>query len=126
MSEAAHWDISIDQGADFSVQLYWTDGASNPFTVLHPMRMDIRAETGQVLYTLTSGTEDEDNPDIRYNSDSGLIQLSIPAFATNMFPTGSYSYDLFVTYADPRTSKTYRKRLIYGSVYVYGKVTADD
>lgn len=126
MSEASNWDMSIDQGADFSAQFYWTDAAGNPFTVLHPIRMDIRAETGQVIHSMASLDDDDlEDPDINFNSDSGLIQLVIPASATSSFPAGRYQYDMFVGYSDGSSGIARRKRLLHGSVYVYGSVTRD-
>lgn len=127
MSESAVVPLAIDQGADYSVQIYWTDAGNNPFTVLHPMRMDIRASTGQLIYSLTSDSPNtEEQPNILYNSDSGLIQLTIPSSATAGFASGEYSYDLFVTYSDEAVGQARSHRLIRGSVYVYGRVTRDD
>lgn len=124
MSESPVLNIAIDQGADFNAQIYWTDAGNNPFTVLHPMRMDIKSDTGQVVHSLSSGLpEDEGESGILYNSDSGLIQLNIPAAATSLFAAGIYAYDLFVTYSDEAASRTAQKRLIRGNIYVYGRVT---
>jgi hypothetical protein len=123
MSQAVNVDLDIDQGADFGVQVYWTDAGGNAFTVLPPMRMDLKAITGQIVHSLlveagavTSG--------ISYNSRSGLIQLTIDAAVTNTFPAGQYSYDLFITYQDNKVTKSTRlHRLLYGNVNVFGRVT---
>lgn len=126
MSTAALVDLVMDQGADFGVQIYWTDAESNPFVVLSPMRMEIKAPTGTIIYTLQ--TDDEAPLDatktILYNSDSGLIQLAIPAADTDLFPAGIYAYDLFVTYQDNVvTNATRLRRLIGGNVIVNGRTT---
>jgi hypothetical protein len=127
MSTAAQVDLTLDQGSDFGVQIYWVDGDRNPFTVLSPMRMEIKSDLGQVMYTLES---DDDQPDptlqtILYNSESGLIQLQIPASATAAFPPGLYSYDLWVTYQDNAVTNATRLRpLIRGNIYVNGRVTS--
>ena len=126
MSTAALVDLDIDQGADFGVQIYWTDAESNPFTVLSPMRMQIKSYVGTVIYTLQ--TDDEAPLDatktILYNSDSGLIQLAIPAADTALFPTGIHAYDLFVTYQDNEvTNATRLRKLLSGSVNVFGRTT---
>lgn len=124
MSEAANVDLSVDQGTDFGIQVYWTDGANRPFAVLPPMRMDIKAETGQVIHSLMTGTNEEDASNILYNTESGLIQLSISSEMTSTFPAGSYDYDLFVTYQDSRVTNTTRlTRLLFGRVYVYRRIT---
>lgn len=118
-------DLIIDRGEDWSVQLYWTDYGSNPFTVLSPIRMEIRANTGQVLATLTPKVNDDDYPYIIYNSESGLIQLQIPSEETDAMPPGIHRYDLFVTYDDQgyEPEGTKLTRLIYGSVTVRERVT---
>lgn len=125
MSTSAIIDLEIDQGADFGVQIYWTSMDQTPFTVLAPMRMEIRDDVGNTLYTLAttdgaaSGTQT-----ILYNSSTGLIQLIIPAADTSTFPAGRYNYDLFVTYQDNAvTNATRLQRLQRGSVYVNKRIT---
>lgn len=126
MSTAGEVDLVLDQGADFGIQIYWTDAESNPFTVLSPMRMDVKNDVGGIVTTLQ--TDDEAPVDavvtILYNSDSGLIQLNLPASVTSTMPTGTYRYDLFVTYQDnAQTNTTRLKRLIEGNLTVQGRVT---
>lgn len=126
MTNAAYADLVIDQGADFAVQMYWTDFNNNPFTVLSPMRMDIKASTGQIVATLNTNDDanDLETPSIVYNSDSGLIQLQLPPNTTSTIAPGDYSYDLFVTYQDNlTTSSTRLAKLLYGRVFVNGRVT---
>ena len=126
MSSSALVDLDIDQGADFGVQLYWTSMDQQPFTVLAPMRMEIRDNVGNTLYTLTTtdGASSGPGQTILYNSSTGLIQLMIPAADTNNFAPGVYNYDLFVTYQDNDvTNATRLQRLIRGSVFVNKRVT---
>lgn len=125
MSTSALVDLEIDQGADYGVQLYWTSMDQQPFTVLAPMRMEIRDDVGNTMYTLaTSDGTSTGTQTILYNSSSGLIQLMIPAVDTSGFPSGVYQYDLFVTYQDNDvTNATRIQRLIRGSVYVNKRVT---
>lgn len=120
MSNSAPVDLDIDQGADFGVQIYWTSMDQQPFTVLAPMRMEIRDDVGNTMYTLAtndgsvSGTQT-----ILYNSETGLVQLMIPSADTATFPPGRYNYDLFVTYQDNAvTNATRIYRLLSGNVYV--------
>lgn len=125
MSTSALVDLEIDQGADYGVQLYWTSMDQQPFTVLSPMRMEIRDDVGNTMYTLaTSDGTSTGAQTILYNSGSGLIQLMIPAADTSNFPSGVYQYDLFVTYQDNDvTNATRLQRLIRGNVYVNKRVT---
>lgn len=125
MSNAAPVDIDIDQGADFGVQIYWTSMDQQPFTVLAPMRMEIRDAVGNTLYTLATNDGDTTaTTTILYSSDTGLIQLMIPAADTTNFPAGVYSYDLFVTYQDNAvTNATRLARLLRGNVYVDRRTT---
>lgn len=125
MSESAYVDLAIDQGADYSLQIYWTDAGNNPFTVLHPMRMDIRSKQGAVIHSLTTANSGDDEPDISYNGDSGLIQLTVRAQDTATFPPGIYDYDLFVSHQDDSVGEVRLKRLIHGNVMVYGRVTKE-
>jgi len=126
MTNAAYADLVIDQGADFAVQLYWTDYNNNPFTVLSPMRMDMKAATGQIVATLNTNDDanDLETPSIVYNSDSGLIQLQLPPSVTSTIAPGDYSYDLFVTYQDQLSNSSTRlAKILYGRVFVNGRVT---
>jgi hypothetical protein len=125
MSSSALIDLDIDQGADFGIQLYWTTMDQEPFVVLAPMRMEIRDDVGSTLYTLaTSDGAAAGTQTILYNSDTGLIQLMIPASDTSNFPPGRYNYDLFVTYQDNDiTNATRLHKLARGSVYVDGRFT---
>ena len=126
MSESVVVNLSVDQGADFALQAYWTDAGNNPFTVLHPMRMDIRASTGQLIHSMSSASDPDEQPDILYNSDSGLIQLVIPASVTSVMGSGEYAYDLFISYQDEATAQVFTKKLMRGTIYVYGRVTKDE
>lgn len=125
MSTAGIVDIDIDQGADFGCQFYWTTMDQTPYTVLAPMRMEIRDDVGNTLYTLaTADGSTTSTQTILYNSDTGLIQLMIPAADTATFPAGRYNYDLFVTYQDNAvTNATRLKRLVKGNVYVDKRYT---
>ena len=116
--------LELTQGEDFGAQIYWTSLDQEPFTVMAPMRMEIRDAMGNTLYTLATSDAGTENPTILYNSGSGLIQLMMSAVDTKNFPVGMYEYDLFVTYQDNAiTNATRLKRLIGGPVYVKKRVT---
>lgn len=136
MSDAAYADISIDQGADFAMQIYWADSAGEPYQVIHPIRMQARSLTGQVVLDLQSVGDDEPEgtvPEITYSTASGIIQLALPAERTAELTPGKYAYDMFVTYSasvydlnNGTELQTERRfRLVYGSLYVEGRVTKD-
>lgn len=116
-------DMQLVQGADYGVQMYWTSPDQVPFTVLSPMRMEIKDSVGNVIHTLsTDGSDGE--PGILYNSESGLIQLRIPAEVTATLPPGRFDTDLFVTYQDNKvTNATRVTRLIRANVYVEKRIT---
>lgn len=116
-------DLEIVRGADYAVQMYWTSPDQQPFTVLSPMRMEIKDSVGNVLHTLATN-EDGLGGGITYNSSTGLIQLEISAVDTKTFVPGQYEYDLFVTYQDNAvTNATRIARLIRGNVFVERNVT---
>lgn len=127
MSVASNVDFIIDKGTDWFVEMYWTDYANQPYTVLAPMRMEIRANTGQVVAELFShGPETPEGEDVTilHNSESGLIQLQLSAAATDKIGAGIYDYDLFVTYSDKTSENSTRLgKLVYGKVHVRGRVT---
>jgi hypothetical protein len=126
MSVAANVDLVIDQASDFVVQMYWTDYNSVPFSVVSPMRMQIRAQTGQLaaeLVYLDTPLAGEQQT-IIFDASSGLIQLQLTSDKTNLIPPGIYDYDLFVTYQDKFSSQSVRQiKLLFGTVEVRGKVT---
>lgn len=123
---AAHVDLVIDQGEDWSCQIYWTDFYNNPHKLAHPLRMEIRSSLGQTIHTLNS---DEDFPagsiePIAWSNETGWIQLHIPEESTKTFPPGIYSYDLFVSVNDGAVYAGHQQvRLIYGSMTVNARVT---
>jgi hypothetical protein len=129
MSTAAQLDLVVDQGADWATQIYWTTGENIAYTVLAPMRMEVRDDYGGVpvvLYTNDTSedeTADPDNQSILFNSESGLIQLQMRAAQTNLLGPGHYSYDLFVSYKDLTTGFVRLRRLLAGSVIVNRRVT---
>lgn len=126
MSTAANVDLVCDQGADFGIQVYWTDPANNGYTVLSPMRMDIVSDVGTVVYSFITNDQMSQGvtPNILYNQSTGLIQLTMSASETNTIQPGSYSYDLFVTYQDNTVTMSTRvHRLLYGSFTVQRRTT---
>lgn len=121
---SASYPLIIDQGADWAVQIQWSSPSNMPYTVLAPMRMEIRGAGGSLLYALHTDDEGATEFDsIDYNSENGLIQLQLDSATTTTFPAGTYVYDLFVSYSD--TDRVRTIRLINGTVQVNGRITQD-
>lgn len=138
MSDAAYADLALDQGADFTLQIAWADAGNSPYQVVHPIRMQARAATGQVvldLYSYEEGAEIPEGvtPTITYSSNSGIIQVNAPNTATVQIPAGVYYYDLFVTYlasvydmtSGTESTTEKRMKLMQGRIEVEGRVTLD-
>lgn len=117
---AGSCDFLIEQGADWAVQVFWTnDQTGDPVPATGPMMMDIVSDkTGQRLIRLDDGSNGGiDTGGAPY----GIIQLSIDDAMTQMFAPGMYHYDLFVYSAGPPLQ---RVRLLTGRVSVASQVTA--
>lgn len=133
MSDTARVDITINQGADFAMQMYWTDNNDIPFRVVHPIRMEVRDSVSRIILTFVSGTEEGELEDhsLTFNTELGLIQITANADATDALTPGVYFYDLFATYEDRVTtqdsevpmSTVRRMKVIEGTVQVNGRIT---
>lgn len=133
MSIAGRADITLDAGSDFSLELYWTDYASEAIYVTSPIRMEVRGPEGNLVLEFYSDPQGPDltNSGITYNSERGLIQLFKSGDQTKTITPGTYFYDLFVTYMDDYTdpvtglptSTPRLAKLMYGTFNVIGKVT---
>jgi len=117
-------DLVMDQGEDWSVQIFWTDMYNNAIEVADPMRMDIKNDAGQVIYALQYGSLEGSVAVIDYAGPTGFIQLQIPSAITRDLVPGNYFYDLFVTMPDIDSDIPFKlTRLIYGNLVVQAKVT---
>lgn len=118
--------LVIDQGEDWTAQIVWTDDYDEPMPVIHPCRMAIREASGRTMAELYTDPDipDGDIPSISLSTETGLIQLHIPAEQTSYIPPGAYHYDLFVTLDSGGTPvTTQQRRLLYGPVTVNKRVT---
>jgi hypothetical protein len=116
-------DLVIEQGADWALQIFWTNEATGaPIKAQGPMDMDIiNPRTGQRLIRLDDGGTTGGNGGISSGgSGSGVIQLGIDDAATTLFAPGQYRYDLFVYSSGPPLQ---RMRLLAGGVSVVAQVT---
>ena len=117
--------LEIDQGEDWTTDLVFTDDYSEPLAVVHPCRMDIKAGTGSLLYTLETNPDlpDGEIPTINLSTEIGLLQLHIEDSVTALFPPGEYLYDLFITVDDGSTAGPQRLRPLYGQCLIGKRVT---
>lgn len=129
MTNAGIVDLTIDQGTDWAVQIYWTDQYSVPFRVSPPIRMQVRDDLNQIVL------ERKFDPDlaggmaqgILYNSATGLIQIMVTAAESENLKIGIYHYDLFASYLDVSalTAVERRAKLVTGRFIIEGRVTRD-
>lgn len=113
-------DFTIEQGADWAVQIYWVNEQTGDAIMAQgPMEMDIvQPVTGQRLIRLDDGSNGGiDTGGAPY----GIIQLSIDRDTTQAFAAGNYIYDLFVFSVGPPLQ---RVRLLQGNVTVAPEVTS--
>lgn len=119
--------LVIDQGEDWTAQIVWTDSQDEPLPVIHPCRMDIKGLGGQILAQLYTDPDlpEGELPTISLSTETGLMQLHIPAEQTVAMAAGMYQYDLFCTLdAGDGPVATQVSRLLYGPVTVNKRVTA--
>jgi hypothetical protein len=111
-------DLIIDTGADWAVQLSWTDSSGNPIVFSNPS-MDIRQElspSGNLIARLdTSGNLDGL---ITIVSD-GTILLEMNSAVTRNLLTGHGFWDLFVVVNNSRI------KLAFGTVSITPHVTVN-
>lgn len=95
MSTVVSVDQSIDQGSDFTSDLYrWIDVNGNPVNLVGAAaRMKVRPspdEVSTILISLTLGSG------ITFNTITGDVSFSVTAAQSLAVPPGAYFYDLFV------------------------------
>jgi len=133
VSESAYADLVVDQGTDFAVQMMWTDQLNEPYRIVHPSRMQVRAVTGQLLLDMPtlSGSDPSAAAHLVYNTEGGVLQVVIPSAATDKLPVGKHYYDVLVSYeattqgfgAQAQTKAVRVAKLLYGTFTVQGRVT---
>lgn len=128
MTNAGLVDLVLDQGTDWIVQLYWTDQYAVPFSVVPPIRMQVRDQLGQVVLErkFDTTTDGFGVQTILYNSATGLIQVLCSAEESADIAPGVYHYDLFSGYSDNTAEGGYRvSKIIQGRFIVEGRITRD-
>jgi hypothetical protein len=106
------YDITIDAGGDYDVQLLWKDDLNNP--------INLTGYSGgmKIKETLGSSTVIDCSSYITTNGANGTIDISIPASITSTmsFSVGIYDLEVYST-----LGKTYK--LLRGKVFVNKEVT---
>lgn len=118
--------IDVEQGADWTADVIWTDMFDEPVNVIHPCRMDVKSAAGQTVLTLETDPDipEGEIPSMNLSADIGLIQFHLAKEQTLALLPGTYLYDLFVTCDDDNEySGTQVTRLMYGQFNVYKTLT---
>lgn len=107
---AGKYDIKIDQGSDFSLQLtVQEDGSAKDltgFSARAQMRPTVDSSTLTATFTCTIT-----------NASNGILTMALPYTTTDDLDVGQYAYDL-----ELYTGST-SQRLIQGVATVTGEVT---
>lgn len=113
---AAKLNLLIEQGANFSQRLIWTDSDQNPIDLTgYTARMQIRekVESDTVLLELTT-----ENGRIILNQEPGTIDLEINSLDSESLPAGKAVYDLELI-----SSTNFVTRLLKGGIDIDPEVT---
>ena len=109
---AATYDLVIDQGSDFAIDLTITEGGTAKNLTGYSGRAQIRtthaAASATASFTVTI-----------VNAANGTMKLELQASTTTALAAGRYVYDLEIHTANDATVK----RLIQGSVTINQQVT---
>lgn len=114
---AANYNLTIEQGATWSLPITWTDQNNNPINLTnYTASMQIRSAIGGTVFASLNTT----NGYVSLGGTAGTITLTLPPSVTsNMPPTTGGVYDLFLS-----TSGGTVTRLLTGTVTVVAAVTS--
>jgi len=107
---AGTYNITIDQGSDFSLQLTIQEGGSAKNLSGFSVR-------GQIRPTIDSSTLTASFTGTVTNASSGICTVSLPYTTTDDISAGTYQYDIEL-YTDSTV-----QRLLQGTATVKGEVT---
>jgi hypothetical protein len=113
------YDLTIDQGADWTWTIRWKVGASErrarlKDTTGYTARMQVRQKYDSLNAIITLNTE---NGRIVLGSD-GSFQLNIPSSITETLPSGKYVYDF-----EAVSPEGFVTKLVRGTFRVVPEVT---
>jgi len=110
-------DITIDQGADFAMQLQLAEVNGNP--------KDLTSHfvTGTVKKTYTSDSADTFSFSSSINEPTdGIVTLTLSNTITDTMKPGRYVYDVELSFTDSALN-TVVERILEGTVYVTPSVS---
>jgi len=112
------YDITLKQGATWSLVITWNDSSGNPINNTgFTANMDVRDGSNNLVVNLNT-TPVPGGGSITMGGLSGQITLAISSTVSSGLAVGSYYYDLFVNSpgsVDP---------LLEGSFVVEGRITS--
>jgi hypothetical protein len=107
---AGKYDITIEQGSDFSLQLTVQDGGSAKNLTGYSVR-------GQIRSTIDASTIAAELTGTVTNATGGILTISLPYTTTDDIAPGLYYYDVEIYTAGSV------QKLIKGTATVLGEVT---
>lgn len=115
---AARYDLTIDQGANFSVQLAVKESSSaknlSGFFARAQLRSTRDSASAVASFTAT----------IQSPKDNGIINLSLPYETSDDIKAGVYYYDLEIYQAESESASAVQvSRLLHGTAHVRREVT---
>ena len=130
---AARYDLTIDQGSDFSLELTVKEsGSAKDLSGWHGralLRKTPESPVTKVFVVSTHvGTDstDTDTYGIQPSDKLGKVTISMPFSSTDDVPAGTYSYDLEIYYNDsalPSAGASAVSRIMGGSMNLRREVT---
>ena len=109
---AATYDLVVDQGSDFAIDLTITEGGAaknlTGYSGRAQLRTTIAASSASASFTVTV-----------VNASNGTMKMELSAATTTSLAAGRYVYDLEIHTANDATVK----RLIQGSCTINQQVT---
>jgi hypothetical protein len=108
----ATYDISADQGSDFSTVITYSDDAGNPVNLTGATgRMQVRRFAGSPAanITLTNGSG------VALGGVLGTITITISSAALSQVPAGAYVYDIEIVDTSQKVLKVISGNFIVGA-----------
>ena len=130
---AARYDLIIDQGSDFSLELTVKEsGQAKNLSGWHGRAFLRKTPESGITKTFTVSTHvgtdstDTDTYGIQPSDKLGKLTMSMPFSTSDDVPAGTYNYDLEIYYnasGDNTVAQTQVKRLIGGMATVRREIT---
>ena len=130
---AARYDLIIDQGSDFSLELTVKEsGSAKNLSGWHGRAMLRKTPESEITKTFSISTHlgtdstDSSTYGIQPADKLGKLTMSMPFSSSDDVPAGTYHYDLEIYYngsGDNTVAQTQVKRLIGGMATVRREIT---